>query len=86
MTHSHGILPVSRDNMIVLRACPANNATTASAVMTAIELKGKGKERTRRTVNIVQDAAVKPVLTSHIGSGFNKIHLIKLRSMVLNLK
>lgn len=42
--HPHGIPPVSLNNVIVLRTCPAHDATTASAVMTAIELRKEKKK------------------------------------------
>ena len=51
ITHSYGIFPVPRDNMIVLRTRSANNATTAPAMMTTIELKG-GKDTTYVTVKM----------------------------------
>ena len=42
--HSHRILPVSINNVTVLGTRPAYDATTASAVMTAIELRRDKKK------------------------------------------
>lgn len=39
IAHTNGILPVSRDNVVMLGTRPAHNSTTAPAVMSAIELK-----------------------------------------------
>ena len=41
IAHTNGILPVSRDDIIVSRARPAHQATTPSTVMPSIELISK---------------------------------------------
>lgn len=46
IAHANGILPVSRDNVVMLGAGPAHDSTTAPTVMSAIELNRGRKQNT----------------------------------------